>query len=406
MTDQRQPWVDGCTIGQVLRTTAERFGERDAVVFPQAALRYNFAEFDSLVDDVARGLLSLDFQIGDRLGVWSTNWPEWVLLQFATARIGVILVTVNPSYVGTELDYVMKQAELCGLALIDHFRSSDYFSILDEICPQRHECPPGDLQSDRFPFLKWLISLRSRGEGMLCWDELLEAGSTIPQDLLADRERAVRSSDAINLQYTSGTTGHPKGATLSHRNLLLNAYYGGAYQKITHEDRICIPVPLYHCFGCVLGTLCSVVHGAAMVFPHESFDAGKTLDAIEQERCTVIYGVPTMFIAQLEHESYQGRDLSSLRTGIMAGSPCPIELMKRVTAEMGAREITIGYGQTEASPLITQTKTDDPIELRVGTVGRPLPGVEVKIVDIETGKSLPDGQAGELCARGHVVMLG
>ena len=406
MTDERQPWVDGCTIGQVLRRTAGRFGERDAVVFPQAELRYSFAEFDSLVDDVARGLLALDFKMGDRLGVWSSNWPEWVLLQFATARIGVILVTVNPSYVSTELDYVMKQAELRGLALTDHFRSTDYFFILDEICPQRTECSLGDLQSDQFPFLKWLISIRSRGEGMLRWDDLIAAGSTVPRDVLADRERAVRPSDAINLQYTSGTTGHPKGATLSHRNLLLNAYYGGAYQKITHEDRICIPVPLYHCFGCVLGSLCSVVHGAAMVFPHEYFDASKTLDAIEQERCTAIYGVPTMFIAQLEHESYQRRDLSSLRTGIMAGSPCPIELMKRVTTQMGAREITIGYGLTETSPLVTQTRTDDPIELRVGTVGRPLPDIEVKIVDVETGKTLADGQTGELFTRGHIVMLG
>ena len=241
---------------------------------------------------------------------------------------------------------------------------------------------------------------------MLPWNELLHRSDGAPHARLEEIAAKLDANDAINMQYTSGTTGNPKGAMLSHRNILLNAFYAGECQRLDHTDRICLPVPLYHCFGCVLGTLCSMVYGAAMVFPAEGFQPGATLAAIENERCTAVYGVPTMFIAQLEHEDYPNRDLSSLRTGIMAGSPCPIETMKRVTQEMGAREITIGYGQTEASPLITQTRTDDPIELRVGTVGRPIPGIEAKIVDVETGKDLPDGQQGELCGRGHGVMLG
>ncbi len=242
---------------------------------------------------------------------------------------------------------------------------------------------------------------------MLSWDELLASIGRRAARAGSKKWRPDSSPhDAINIQYTSGTTGNPKGAMLSHRNILLNAFYAGECQRLDHTDRICLPVPLYHCFGCVLGTLCCVVHGSAMVFPAEGFQPGATLAAIEQERCTAVYGVPTMFIAKLEHEDYPRRDLSSLRTGIMAGSPCPIETMKRVTQEMGAREITIGYGQTEASPLITQTRTDDPIELRVGTVGRPLPGVEAKIVDVETGEDLGDGQPGEFCGRGHGVMIG
>jgi fatty-acyl-CoA synthase len=241
---------------------------------------------------------------------------------------------------------------------------------------------------------------------MLAWPDLLARCDETSAAELLDREASLTPSDPINIQYTSGTTGHPKGATLSHRNILINAWYAGLNQRMGRDDRLCIPVPLYHCFGCVLGTLCCIVHGASMVFPAESFEAGATLRAIESERCTVLYGVPTMFIAQLEHEDFPKRDLSSLRTGIMAGSPCPIELMKRVTSVMGAREITIGYGQTEASPLITQTRTDDPLELRVGTVGTVLPGLEAKIVDPLSGQTLPDGQPGELCARGHCVMLG
>jgi fatty-acyl-CoA synthase len=401
------PWIDGLTIGQVLRETARKFPESDAYVFCHLGARASWREMDREVDRVARALLGLGFQPGDHFGVWATNIPEWVLLQFATARIGVVLVTINPAYRTSELEYTLTQSEVRGLALIDQFKSSDYFASMRQACPELADCPPGQRCSETFPRLQWVIGLRGQQQpGMLTWDELLSRADAVPEARLAEVEGRLQASDAINIQYTSGTTGQPKGATLSHRNILLNAFYAGDCQRLTHTDRIALPVPLYHCFGCVLGTLCSIVHGAAMIFPSESFNPCETLKAIEAERCTALYGVPTMFIAQLEHEDYSKRNLKSLRTGIMAGSPCPIELMKRVTQEMGAREITIGYGQTEASPLITQTRTDDPLELRVGTVGRPIPGFEVKIVDVETGVDLGDRQPGDLCARGHGVMLG
>lgn len=405
--DVSSPWVDGLTLGQTLRETARRHPASDACVFFDLASRMTWAEFDREVDVVARSLLALGFEPGDHFGVWATNVPEWVILQFATARIGVVLVNINPSYRTSELKYALRQSDVRGLALIDTFKSSNFFDMLNKACPELASSVPGELKSAEFPKLQWVVSLRgNRPAGALSWNDLRARADNVSDGRVEEVAGSLSPSDAVNIQYTSGTTGQPKGAMLSHRNLLLNAFYAGHFQRITSADRICIPVPLYHCFGCVLGTLCCVVHGSAMIFPAEAFQAGATLAAIEQERCTAIYGVPTMFIAQLEHEDYPGRDLSSLRTGIMAGSPCPIELMKRVTQEMGASEITIGYGQTEASPLITQTRTDDPIELRVGTVGRPIPGFEVKIVDVGSGNELGDGQSGELCGRGHGVMLG
>ena len=401
------PWVDGLTIGQVLKKTAQRVGSRDALVFPQAQYRATWTEFDQTVDRVARGLMALGFERGDHFGVWSTNWPEWVILQFATARIGVVLVTVNPAYRPAELEFALAQSDVRGLALIEEFRASRYFEMLEQVCPEVKSASPGELHSDRFPRLKCVIRLRgSEHPGMLPWSELERLSEQVSHDDLEARERQLSPNDPINLQYTSGTTGRPKGALLTHRNLLLNAFYAAECQRFDERDRICIPVPLYHCFGCVLGSLCGVVHGATMVFPSEGYSPESTLDAIEAERCTAVYGVPTMFIAELEHPTFPQRNMSSLRTGIMAGSPCPLELMKRVEKEMGAKEITIAYGQTEASPLITMTRTDDPIEKRVGTVGRALPGVEVKIVDSTSGASLPDNVSGELCTRGHNVMLG
>ena len=329
------------------------------------------------------------------------------MLQFATARIGVILVTINPAYRTAELEYALAQSEVRGLALIERFRSAPYFAMLRAVCPELETAAPGDLRSANFPHLRWVVGIRGAAQpGMLAWRDLEAAGEKISAQALDDAERQLEADDPINLQYTSGTTGPPKGALLSHRNLLLNAFYAAEHQRLDGRDRICIPVPLYHCFGCVLGTMCAATCGAAMVFPQESFDPAATLQAIEAERCTAIYGVPTMFIAELEDPGFRQRDTSSLRTGIMAGSPCPIELMKRVVGEMGAREITIAYGQTEASPLITMTCADDPVEKRVGTVGRPFPGVEVKIVDPLTGDELPAGRSGELCCRGHDVMLG
>src|SRR4051812_32522518 len=401
------PWVDGLTIGQALRETARRYPQADALVFCNPPARMTWSEFDTTVDRVCRSLLAIGLEPGDHFGIWATNVPEWVLLQFATARIGVVLVNINPAYRAGELQYALCQSDVRGLALVDAFKSSNYFAMLNEVCPELAASQEADLCSDVFPKLQSVISLRGGPlPGALTWNELLTRGETVPTSRVHEIESTLQPLDAINIQYTSGTTGQPKGATLSHRNILLNAYYAGDGQRLDHTDRVCLPVPLYHCFGCVLGTLCCVAHGAAMIFPAESFQVAATLAAIEQERCTAIYGVPTMFLSLFEHEEYPRRDLSSLRTGIMAGSPCPIELMKRVTSEMGVRELTIGYGQTEASPLITQTRTNDPIELRVGTVGRPLPGVAAKIVDTTSGESLGDGQQGEMCARGHGVMLG
>jgi fatty-acyl-CoA synthase len=402
-----EPWVDGLTIGQALRETAGRHPQRDALVFCNPPVRMTWAEFDAEVDRASRALLALGFVPGDHFGVWATNVPEWVVLQFATARIGVVLVNINPAYRTGELKYALHQSDVRGLALVDAFKSSNYYAMLQEACPELASSSPGELRSETFPKLQWVITLRGeRPAGTLTWDEFLARADEVPAIRLEEVAAGLNPHDAINIQYTSGTTGCPKGAMLSHRNILLNGYYAGDSQRLSEVDRICLPVPLYHCFGCVLGTLCCVVHGSTMVFPAEGFQPGASLAAIEQERCTAVYGVPTMFIAMFDHDDYPRRDLSSLRTGIMAGSPCPIETMKRVTQEMGAREITIGYGQTEASPLITQTRTDDPIELRVGTVGRTLPGFEAKIVDVETGEDLGDGRPGEFCGRGHGVMIG
>jgi len=402
-------WVDGLTIGQTLRQTAARFPDQVAIVFSHLGWRITWADLDREVDRIARALLAAGFRPGDHFGVWSTNVPRWVLLQFATARIGVVLVTVNPSYRAGELAFVLNQAELKGLALIDHFKSSDSFALLLEAVPQLRDCDGTQIDCSEFPHLRFLLSMRGDSpiRGSRSWEELERLGQDETHaQLLAKIESSLDCRDPINIQYTSGTTGHPKGATLSHRNILLNAYHAGASQLLTHHDRLCIPVPLYHCFGCVLGTLCSVVHGVTMVFPAETFHAGLTIKAIEAEQCTALYGVPTMFIALLEHGDYTGGRLGALRTGIMAGSPCPIELMKRVTGQLGASQMTIGYGQTEASPLITQTRVDDPIELRVGTVGRVLPGIEARVVDPETNQPLPFLRSGEMCTRGHNVMLG
>ncbi|HEY4313265.1 MAG TPA: AMP-binding protein [Pirellulales bacterium] len=403
------PWIEGLTIGQVLLRTARAYPDRDALVFPGLGVRFTFADFLAEVDRAARGLVALGIRRGEHVAIWATNVPEWVILQFATARIGAVLVTINPAYRPFELEYVLRQSDAVALFLVDRFKSSDYFAMLAEVCPElatfEGGSPGGSLPSDRFPKLRSVVALKGETpRGAISWESMLN-GADAATDLVALGEQLF-PTDPINIQYTSGTTGFPKAATLSHRNLLYNAFYVGACQRLSERDRICIPVPFYHCFGCVLANMCSIVYGSAMIAPAESFDPGATLAAIEKERATVLYGVPTMFIAQLQHESFAGRDLSSLRTGIMSGSPCPIEVMRQVVDRMGAREITIAYGQTEASPVITQTRFDDPMELRVETVGRPLPGVEVKLIDAADGRALGDNEQGELCARGHVVMLG
>jgi len=409
--DSTTPWLDGLTISQVFDATLARFAPREAVVFPRLGIRWTYRQLAERVDQAARGLLACGIGRGDHVGIWATNLPEWIVLQFATARIGALLVTINPAYRAHELKFVLKQSDAVALVLTDSFKSSDYFAMLGEVCPEANR--PGvagqcaQIQSAEFPRLRRVIAIKgSHPQAAIPWQQLLTIGGSVSIDRVRQEAVETNAADAINIQYTSGTTGFPKAAMLSHHNLLMNVFYGGICQRLSEDDRICIPVPFYHCFGCVLGTLMAMVHGATMVVPAESFDPTATLEAIEQEQCTSLYGVPTMFIAQLSDPSLPRRNLKSLRTGIMAGSPCPIETMRAVVEKMGCREITIGYGQTEASPIITQTRTDDPIELRVETVGRPIAGVDVKIVNPATGQSLSENEQGELCARGHCVMLG
>jgi fatty-acyl-CoA synthase len=394
-----RPWVEGLTFAQALARTAERCGAHDALVFPWLNLRRSYADFRADVRAAARALLALGVQPGEHVGVWATNWPQWVVLQFATAHVGAVLVNINPAYRSHELAYVLNQADITTLFLTDQFKTSNYFDLLASVCPE--------LPDASFPRLRHVISIQAhKRPGMLDWDEFRRRGAEVPEAALQQREAAVRPEDVVNIQYTSGTTGFPKGAMLTHRNLLLNAYYVGDRLAFTDRDRLAIPVPFYHCFGCVMGTLMCALYGAAMVIPAESFDPLATLQAIHQERCTAVYGVPTMFIAQLNHSRFSEFDLRSLRTGIMAGSPCPIEVMRAVVDKMGARAITIAYGLTEASPVITQTRTTDSLEHRVGTVGTVLPGLEVRIAAPGTTEPLPAGQAGELLVRGHAVMKG
>jgi fatty-acyl-CoA synthase len=408
MPDGAAPWVEGLTIGRVLRETARRHADRPALVFCQFDYHRTYAEFDREVDEVARALIGLGIQKGEQVALWATNWPQWVLLQFATARIGAVLVNINPAYRAHELAYVVRQSDSVALFLIDCFRGADYFAMVREIIPElpaaRSDKP---LAAAEFPGLRNVVALTDKpAAGMLGWQEFLQLGSEVGSQALAARERELSATDPINIQYTSGTTGFPKGATLAHRNILLNAYYVGECQQFSERDAICISVPFYHCFGCVLGTLAAAVYGAAMVAPYEYFKPEECLTAIESAGATAVYGVPTMYIAMLDHPTRPGRNLSSLRTGIMSGSPCPLEVMQRVLNEMGVKGVTIAYGLTEASPVITQTRIDAPIDLRVKTVGQPLPGLEVKVIDPGTGRALPDNEQGELCMRGHGVMLG
>jgi fatty-acyl-CoA synthase len=407
MAGTQTPWVDGLTIGQVLGETARRFGEREAVVFPQLGRRWTWRQFAGDVDAAARGLLSLGIKTGEHVALWATNVPQWVLLQFATARIGAVLVNINPAYRPFELQYVLGQSDAVALFLVDQFKTSNYFAMLAEVCPEISSAEAGRVNSPRYPQLRNIIAIQGQPPaGLLLWDEMVRLGQQVESSELDRIAATLKPDQPINIQYTSGTTGFPKAAMLSHRNLLLNAYHVGGCQRFTEHDRLCIPVPFYHCFGCVLGTLACAVYGTTMIVPAEYFQASPTLDAIEKEHATALYGVPTMYIAQLQDPSLAQRRITSLRTGIMSGAPCPIEVMRQVIDKLGPNELTIAYGQTEASPVITQTRTEDPLELRVETVGRPLPDVEVKIVDPATGEDLPDNQQGELCTRGHVVMLG
>ncbi|MED4728517.1 AMP-binding protein [Aneurinibacillus migulanus] len=394
------------TIGELLDQTTAKFPEKEAVIYPEVGLRYTFSEFQAVCNQVAKGLMSLGIKPGEHIAIWATNVPEWVTTQFASAKIGAVLVTVNTSYRVHELEYLLRQSDSTTFLLIDSFRGTSYTDMLYEICPELKECEPGQLKAKRLPCLKNVILIGDeRKPGMFAWEDILERAAEVSDKDLAHVQNSLDANDVINMQYTSGTTGFPKGVMLSHKNIVNNAINVAACQNITEQDRICIPVPFFHCFGCVMGTLASVATGATMV-PIISFDPLKVLQAVQDEKCTALYGVPTMFIAELNHPEFNTFDVSSLRTGIMAGSPCPKEVMKKVVEVMGASEITIAYGQTESAPVITQTRPNDTIEQRVSTVGRVLPHVEAKIIDPATGDEMLQGEQGELCTRGVHVMKG
>ena len=377
----------GETIGENFRRTAERFAEREALVVPHQGYRATYQQLWEQTGLVARGLLARGVRKGDRVGIWSPNRHEWALVQYATARIGAILVNINPAYRAHELEHVLKQSGASLLVIAKAFRQADYVAMVREVaqrCPQHRETIV--LEED--------------------WQALLDDGRRHGPAALDERERTLDPDEPINIQYTSGTTGFPKGAMLSHHNILNNGFFVGEALRYTEHDRICIPVPLYHCFGMVMGNLAATSHGACMVYPAESFDPAAVLQTIQRERCTSLYGVPTMFIAELDHPDFPKTDFASLRTGIMAGSPCPVEVMKRVQSDMHLPEVTICYGMTETSPVSTQSAVDDPLAKRVATVGRVHPHVEVKVVDPTSGRVVPRGAAGELCTRGYSVMLG
>ncbi|HKC27254.1 MAG TPA: AMP-binding protein [Jatrophihabitans sp.] len=378
----------GQTIDANLRATVARFGEREALVDVPTGRRFTYAELDAAVDELARALLARDVAQGDRVGIWAPNCAEWFLVQYATARIGAILVNINPAYRTHELEYVLRQASIGTLISATAFKTSDYRAMIAEVRPQ-------------LPVLRDVVFI-----GDESWQGLRADAASVTGDAAAERSAQLSFDDPINIQYTSGTTGFPKGATLSHHNILNNGYFVGEGMSYTEADRICVPVPFYHCFGMVMGNLAATSHGACVVIPAPGFDPGATLQAVQDERCTSLYGVPTMFIAQLSLPNFPEYDLGSLRTGCMAGSPCPVEVMKRVITDMHMEEVTICYGMTETSPVSTQTRKDDSLDRRTSTVGRVHPHVEVMVVDPETGLPVPNGEPGELCTRGYSVMIG
>jgi fatty-acyl-CoA synthase len=378
----------GETIGENLERTVAAHPDGLALVSRHQGLRFTYAELNDAVDRVARGLMAMGLEPGDRLGIWSPNVAEWVLVQYGSAKAGVILVNINPAYRTSELGYALRQSGCRALVSARSFKTSDYVAMIDEVRPA-------------LGALEQVIYLDSPD-----WEHLLHAAGDVPEGALAERMGCLSFDDPINIQYTSGTTGFPKGATLSHHNILNNGFFIGEGCRYTEADRVCIPVPFYHCFGMVLGNLAVTTHGAAIVLPEAAFEPKSVLEAVQAERCTSLYGVPTMFIAELEHPDFAGYDLSSLRTGIMAGSPCPVEVMKQVVDRMHMADVTICYGMTETSPVSTQTVPEDSLEHRVSTVGRVHPHVEVKVVDPESGRTMHRGDTGELCTRGYSVMRG
>ena len=396
----------GDTIGRCLDQAAARWGDREALVSPSHDVRWTWKEFAARVDALAAGFLALGLERGARIGVWSLNRPEWTLTQFAAAKAGLILVTINPAYRLSELEFALAKVGCAAIVTATAFKTSNYMEMLNTLLPELAASPPGELQAQQLPQLRAVIQIGGpKCPGTLAFEDVTKMGGARHREQLAELAATLQFDDAVNIQFTSGTTGSPKGVTLTHHNILNNGYFVGRAMRLTEQDRICIPVPLYHCFGMVMGNLAAVTLGATMVYPGEGFDPLATLQTIEREKCTALYGVPTMFIAELDHPEFSRFNLKSLRTGIMAGAPCPIEVMKRVNNEMNMGEVTIAYGMTETSPVSFQSSTDDPLERRVSTVGRIHPHVEVKVVDLE-GRVVPRGQRGELCTRGYSVMLG
>ncbi|MBU8612711.1 AMP-binding protein [Bacillus subtilis] len=394
------------TIGRLLEQTAEAHPDREAVVYPDLNIRYTYAQFDNLCRQTAKGLMRMGIGKGDHVAIWASNIPEWLAVQFATAKIGAVLVTVNTNYQAHELDYLLKQSDAAALIIMDSYRGTSYPDIVNSLIPELQEAMPGQLKSERYPFLKTLIYIgNKRLPGMYHWDDTEILAKTVTDAELEERMNSLDKDDVINMQYTSGTTGFPKGVMLTHFNVINNAANIAECMVLTSQDRMCIPVPFFHCFGCVLGVLACVSVGAAMI-PVQEFDPVTVLKTVEKEKCTALHGVPTMFIAELHHPDFDAYDLSTLRTGIMAGSPCPSEVMKAVIERMGMKDITIAYGQTEASPVITQTRANDSFIRRVETTGRALPHTEVKIVEPGTCQEVQRGMQGELCTRGYHVMKG
>ena len=396
----------GLTVGACFDETAARYPDNDALIVAHQDVRWSYSRLKREVDRYAAGLIALGLEPGERIGIWAPNCREWVVTQFATAKVGLVLVNINPAYRLTELEYALDKVGCSALITAPALKTSNYIEMLRELLPESRHAAPGKLEAGKLPDLRWLIQLGEEAEdGFLAFEDIPAKALDIHRTRLTELETELQFDDPINIQFTSGTTGAPKAATLTHHNIVNNAWFTAAQMKLGPDDRMCIPVPMYHCFGMVLGTLCSVSHGAAIVFSSAGYDAEAVLETVSREHCTALHGVPTMFIAELERPDFAEFDLTSLRTGIMAGAPCPVELMKRVMEEMNLDQITIAYGMTETGPVSFQTSVDDPVERRVSTVGRVLPHIEIKIVD-ENRRVVPVGTPGELLTRGYCVMPG
>ncbi|HET6607895.1 MAG TPA: AMP-binding protein [Rhodopila sp.] len=395
----------GETIGQQFDRTIARWGDRPGLIVHQQSVQWSWAELGRRVDAFAAGLVALGLKPGDRIGIWSPNNAEWIITQFATARAGLILVNINPAYRLAEVEYALNKVSCAALITATQFKTSDYIGMINTLAPELASSAPGALHAERLPHLRAVIQIGGQAPGTFAFDDIPRMGGAAEAERLRDLASVLQFDDPINIQFTSGTTGLPKGATLTHHNILNNGLFIGEVMHYTEADKVCIPVPMYHCFGMVIGALACLTHGSAIVFPGEGFDPLVTLETVAAYRCTSLYGVPTMFIAELDHPEFKRFDLTSLRTGMMAGAPCPIEVMRRCIRDMHLTELTIGYGMTETSPVSTMTRIGDSLDLQVSTVGRPMPHVEVKIIDAE-GRVVPTGVTGEFCTRGYSVMLG